>query len=97
MSLDIIQYTISRRARGLLVPLDQEKAFDYMEHEYIFGMLDAFGFPKNFVQLITAMYTNIESTLFLDSRESKPFALREASVKAALFRQFCLFYTWNPT
>lgn len=68
-----MQYMINRRAQGLLVSLDQEKAFDYLEHGYIFGMLDAFGFPQNFVQLIKAIYANIESTLLLDSKESKPF------------------------
>lgn len=68
-----MRYTINRRAQGILVSLDQEKAFDIIEHEYIFRVLNAFGFPQDFVNLIKELYNNLESTLFLDFRESSPF------------------------
>uniref|UniRef100_A0A6G5A9X6 Putative tick transposon n=1 Tax=Rhipicephalus microplus TaxID=6941 RepID=A0A6G5A9X6_RHIMP len=63
LTRDIIQYTISRCAQGLLVSLDQEKAFDFIEHGFIRNVLHAYGFPDNFIDLINAMYTNLESTL----------------------------------
>lgn len=73
LTRDIIQYTTGRCAQGLLVSLDQEKAFDFVEHAYLFNVLQSFGFPDKFIRLIRAMYANSESTLFLDSRESRPF------------------------
>jgi len=43
--------------------LDQEKAFDRVDHEYLFKTLEAFGFGSNFVSLIKFLYNNIYSML----------------------------------
>ena len=72
---DVIAYTLSRSARGLLVSLDQEKAFDRLEHAYIFNVLTAFGFPRSFVELIRNTYAGIKSTLVLDGWESAAFPI----------------------
>ncbi|CAC5391801.1 unnamed protein product [Mytilus coruscus] len=46
-----------------LLKLDQEKAFDRAGHEYLFAVLDKFGFGNKFKNLIKIFYTNIFSSV----------------------------------
>ncbi|XP_042142950.1 uncharacterized protein LOC121833600 [Ixodes scapularis] len=53
-------------ANGLLVSLDQAKAFDRVEHQYLLGVLDGFGFSSESAQLFAALYSDLRSDLFLN-------------------------------
>ncbi|KAK3567002.1 hypothetical protein QTP86_008722 [Hemibagrus guttatus] len=44
-----------------LIFLDQKKAFDLVEHEYLWKVLEAFGFNPGFVAMIRVLYCEIES------------------------------------
>lgn len=44
-----------------LVALDQEKAFDSVEHNYLWNVLAAFGYSPNFISMIKVLYSDIES------------------------------------
>ncbi|CAC5423464.1 unnamed protein product [Mytilus coruscus] len=46
-----------------LLKLDQEKAFDRAGHEYLFAVLDKFGFGNKFKNWIKIFYTNIFSSV----------------------------------
>ena len=46
-----------------LVSIDQEKAFDRVEHNYLWSVLAAFGFSPHFIDLIRVLYCDIESML----------------------------------
>ncbi|KAK3570108.1 hypothetical protein QTP86_011293, partial [Hemibagrus guttatus] len=46
-----------------LIFLDQEKAFDRVEHEYLWKVLEAFGSNPGFVAMIRVLYSEIESVL----------------------------------
>ncbi|KAK3539536.1 hypothetical protein QTP70_010072 [Hemibagrus guttatus] len=46
-----------------LIFLDQEKAFDRVEHEYLWKVLETFGFNPGFVAMIRVLYCEIESVL----------------------------------
>ncbi|KAM7284454.1 uncharacterized protein ISCGN_001548 [Ixodes scapularis] len=45
LTRDVLHYTNSRCASGLIASLDQAKAFDRVEHPFRLATLDAFGFP----------------------------------------------------
>ncbi|KAK3575617.1 hypothetical protein QTP86_031502 [Hemibagrus guttatus] len=49
-----------------LIFLDQEKAFDRVEHEYLWKVLEAFGFNPGFIGMIRVLYCEIESVLKVD-------------------------------
>ncbi|XP_042146149.1 uncharacterized protein LOC121835743 [Ixodes scapularis] len=66
LTRDILEFTRSRRANGLLVSLDQAKAFDRVEHQYLLGVLDGFGFSSESAQLFAALYSDLRSDLFLN-------------------------------
>jgi hypothetical protein len=44
------------KGNGALLSLDQENAFGNVDHDYMFNVLKAFGFPDRFVNFIKIMY-----------------------------------------
>jgi len=55
------------------ISLDQEKAFDRIEHQYLWRTLESFGFGLKFVKMIRVLYQNIESMLKVNGGLSAPF------------------------
>ncbi len=56
-----------------LLSLDQEKAFDRVEHSYLWSTLAAFGFCKEFVDMIRVLYCDVESALKINVGLCAPF------------------------
>ena len=49
---DILDYTRYKKMSGILVAIDFEKAFDSMDHTYLFKVLNAFNFGPSFIRWI---------------------------------------------
>ncbi len=47
--IDRIRYMKDKNKKGYVISLDFEKAFDRVEHEYLFEILRGYGFGENFV------------------------------------------------
>ncbi|KAK3519971.1 hypothetical protein QTP70_009635 [Hemibagrus guttatus] len=60
-----------------LIFLDQEKAFDRVEHEYLWKVLEAFGFNPGFVAMIRVLYCEIESVLKVNWTKSEAILVGE--------------------
>lgn len=56
-----------------LVSVDQEKAFDRVEHNYLWSVLSAFGFNPDFICKIRALYCDSESILKINGDLCAPF------------------------
>ncbi|KAK3544076.1 hypothetical protein QTP86_001148 [Hemibagrus guttatus] len=56
-----------------LIAVDQEKAFDRVEHRYLWKTLEAFGFGLDFVKMIKVLYQDIENVLKINGGLSAPF------------------------
>ncbi|CAM2103817.1 unnamed protein product [Caretta caretta] len=55
-----------------LLSLDQEKAFDRVDHEYLLGTLWAFGFGPQFMGFLQVLYTEVECLVRLNWTLTKP-------------------------
>lgn len=56
-----------------LISIDQEKAFDRVEHQYLWKTLNAFGFGPGFIGVIKVLYRDTESMLKINGGLSAPF------------------------
>ena len=55
---DLIQLSNTQNLEAAFIFLDQEKAFDRVNHDFLFRTLHAFGFGQTFIQWIRLLYSN---------------------------------------
>ena len=72
--INLIEYCDSNDIPGSIVLLDIEKAFDSVEHDYLYEVLGAFNFGSDFIKWIKAFYCKRSSYIinngFLSDRLS---------------------------
>ena len=51
---------------GVIVCLDQEKAYDKICHDFIWKSLEKYQFPEHFIKTIRALYTNAETVIIIN-------------------------------
>lgn len=68
--MDIVDYSDSIDDNGFILFLDVCKAFDTVEHPFIFQSLNQFGFGNYFSPAMKTLYKNSNSTVKLKSGTS---------------------------
>lgn len=71
--LDLLDYSDVIGHDGLILFLDFYKAFDSLEHSFIYQSLTKFGFGNFFTQAIKTLYTNCNSSILLKYGTSPRF------------------------
>jgi hypothetical protein len=52
----MIHYAEAYEEEGVIIALDQEKAYDKIAHDYLWKALKAFDFPEEFINTIRTLY-----------------------------------------
>ena len=60
-----------------LLNLDQKKAFDNVDHKYLFNTLKAMGFGQRFVSYVQVMYLNTQSLIKVGGSLTPPFSFEK--------------------
>ena len=60
---DLIDLANKEDDTAAFIFLDQEKAFDRVNHDFLFKTMHSFGFGKNFIEWIKMIYSNASSVL----------------------------------
>ena len=60
--------------------LDQEKAFDKMEHKYLFKVLSRFGIPRKFIEQVRKLYHGATTTPIINGFKGRDYRV-ERSVR----------------
>ena len=71
-TLDMIDKT---NETGIFVSLDQEKAFDRVDHSFLLRTLAKFGFGPSFCQWVHIFYSNVFSRIIVNNNLSRPIFL----------------------
>ena len=71
--LDFAQFT---NCAGVLLAVDFEKAFDSLNHTFLFKVLKKFNFGTHFLRWIKTFYTNITSCVLNNGFTSDLFPVR---------------------
>lgn len=73
--LDILDYKELINDKAIILFLDFCKAFDTVEHEFIFESLHRFGFGPSFIKVVQTLYRNINSNVSLMNGVSSRFVI----------------------
>ena len=58
---DVIHYCENNRANQILFAADFAPAFDSISHQFLYQVLEKFGFSENFIRWVKILHYNIES------------------------------------
>lgn len=59
----------------LIISLDQEKAFDLINHSYLYKILEQYEIPKHLTRLIKNIYGTATSRITVNGALTKPIKL----------------------
>ena len=74
---DSLMYCNSNYSPLALLNLDQQKAFDNVDHEYLFKTLSAMGFGPVFISYVKLMYSGTESMIKVGGSITSPFSFEK--------------------
>ena len=91
---DVLDYIERTNEPGILVSLDQEKAFDHVNHSFLFRLLKQLGFGPTFIQWVHTLYTgaNMQIILncYLSSRIDLKRGVRQGDPLSPLLYVLCV-------
>lgn len=73
---DVLDYIEWTDKSGILVRLDQEKAFDGINHSFLFRLLEHLGFGSSFIKRVHTLYTGAKMHIILNSHLSCKIELK---------------------
>lgn len=73
---DLIEYINSSNKTGALINIDLQRAFDSVDHEFLFNILEKMGFDKSFISWIALLYRDIISVCQINGHLGNSFAIR---------------------
>ena len=71
----VIDYMSRTSKSGVVVALDQEKAYDKILHPYLWAVLEKLGFPREFIGTVQSLYDNAATTVMINGEMSTPFVV----------------------
>ncbi|KAF7642726.1 hypothetical protein LDENG_00252430 [Lucifuga dentata] len=73
---DVLELCKPGTLRFGVFSLDQEKAFDRVSHEYLFEVLNVFGFGRNCINIFRMLYNNVSCLLKVGGGLSRPVQVK---------------------
>lgn len=71
--LDMLEYNNFIKEESFILFLDFLKAFDKVEHQFLFQTLRFFGFGSNFINIIKMLYKDINSSVAINKKTTPRF------------------------
>ena len=70
-----MEFTERYQMNGLLVAIDFQKAFDSINHDFMFKVLSVFKFGPSLITWIQIFYKNVSSTVMNNGYTTAPFKI----------------------
>ena len=69
----ILHYAEATEENGIIVALDQEKAYDKIAHDYLWLTLEKYGLPPSFINTVKSLYESAETLVIINGESSSTF------------------------
>ena len=78
---DLIDLANKEDDTAAFIFLDQEKAFDRVNHKFLFKVMRSFGFGESFIHWIHLLYSNATAVLNINGFLRTPFRIPKESIR----------------
>ena len=75
---DIILYSTQKNTQLAILSIDQQKAFDRVDHTWLMKTIDAYNLGPYFKTWITTLYTNAHSHLIINNTLTSPIQIEKS-------------------
>lgn len=93
---DALHYAHQRDSKGVVLSLDQAKAFDKVDHGYLFSLLNVYGFPDGFVDWVKCAYHIQNSTLLFGADLGCSFPIKRGVRQGCPLSPLLFVITLDP-
>ena len=93
---DLTDFVIERDLPCALVSLDQQKAFDMADRNFLLKVLEKFNLHPNFIRWISLLYEGSISSVVVNEFCSDTFSVERGCAKAALCHHYSMFCLASP-
>ena len=76
MLRDLIDLVDKEESQAAFIFLDQEKAFDRVDHEFLYKTMDAFGIGQGFIKWVRLLYANAATKIIINGHLSSSIPLK---------------------
>ena len=76
---DLLTYAEEENSDGILFAADIEKAFDSVDHNFIFATLNKFDFGSDFIQWIKTLFKSSQSCVMNNGNSMEYFNLERGT------------------
>ena len=67
-----------KRSKLMYLLIDQKKAFDRVNHQYLFGTLKALNLPSNFISWVKTMYRDVYSYIEINGKLTRKICIKRS-------------------
>ena len=92
LTRDLIAYANQKETRGYIVTLDQEKAFDRLDRDFLFQIMKKMNFGSVFISWIKTLYQDTQSSVLVNGHVSMRFPVTRGFGRAVLCRPPCTLF-----
>ena len=71
-----IEYCELMDKNGCIIALDQEKAYDKIDHEYLWKILEHYEFPKVFIDRIKELYKDTGKAIIVNGKKTRQYKVK---------------------
>jgi hypothetical protein len=69
----MVDFAEAEEVNGVIIALDQEKAYDKIRHDYLWDTMEAFGLPPDLIRTVQALHTSAFTYVIINCEKSPPF------------------------
>ena len=89
---DVLHYADINNIEGILFGADIESAFDFLDHDFIFSVLEIYGFGESFIKWVKVLHSDMRSTVLNNGFASNYFTLTRGTRQGDPWLLICLFW-----